>query len=90
MAKGSATRKSSTRKRSPALAKKSLRVRVGMRGYLRRVGQRIRVEVIEDRGHIGVGGRKLLRVRRVTRSVEPDSGFEVPAEEFEPVEAAAR
>ena len=45
-----------------------------------RVGQRqMRGEVIEDRGAIGVGGRRLLRVR-VLRSGETRE-YELPADD---------
>ena len=39
--------------------------------------------VVEDRGHIGVGGRRLIRVRIDQPMSEPVE-LEMPAEELEP------
>jgi hypothetical protein len=44
------------------------------------------VEVVEDRGPVGSRGRHLMRVRRLDGdTVEPESTFEVAAEELTPV-----
>jgi hypothetical protein len=44
-------------------------------------------EIIEDRGHIGMGGRRLVRIRMTLEpEVEPFE-FEVPAEDLRPVPA---
>lgn len=45
--------------------------------------------IIEDRGHLGVGGRQIVRVRVVLEpGVEP-LDFEVPAEDLYPLSPAA-
>ena len=40
-----------------------------------------RVRIVEDRGHIGAGGRHLFRVRPVDAE-DPTQTFEVPAEDM--------
>lgn len=40
-----------------------------------------RAVVVEDRGPIGVGGRQLLRIRRITADGDLGPAYEVPAEE---------
>ena len=87
MARKAAKQQTGARKPSERTVKPRSQVTVGTRGYLQRFGGRMPVEVIEDRGHIGVGGRQLLRVRPIDAPCEPDPAFEVPAEDFEPAGA---
>ncbi|MBI4581347.1 MAG: hypothetical protein HY718_16720 [Planctomycetes bacterium] len=63
-----------SRKRTP--------VRVGDSRFLHVGTRRIRVRVIEDRGPIGVGGRRLVRVQRLNSETEEPLAFEVPAEDL--------
>jgi hypothetical protein len=65
-------RKSKNRKRTP---------RVGDRVWLRMGTRRVSAEVIEDRGPIGVAGRRLLRIRQAGSGDDPPRVYEVPAEE---------
>lgn len=44
-------------------------------------------EIVEDRGYIGVGGRRILRVRYVRPSSEARSTFEVPTTMVSPAPA---
>ncbi len=46
-----------------------------------RLGDTIwRVRIIEDRGNIGVGGRRILRVKPLGTDADPQETFEVPEE----------
>ncbi len=45
---------------------------------------RLRAKIVEDRGLIGKGGRRLFRVHLIRKS-NHDETFEVPAEELTPV-----
>ena len=49
------------------------------------VGREAVATVIEDRGPIGIGGRRLIRVRLEWAHIEPME-FELPAEEVTIVE----
>ena len=42
----------------------------------------VAVEIVEDRGLIGFGGRRLVRVRYLPSSGDPDSTFEVAADDL--------
>ncbi len=58
------------------------KLRVGDRGMIDRGRREIMVEVIEDRGMIGVGGRQLVRIRVPVEPDEEPVMFEMPAEEI--------
>ncbi len=46
-----------------------------------RLGETIwRVRIIEDRGNIGVGARRILRVKPLSTDADPQDTFEVPEE----------
>ncbi len=48
-----------------------------------RMGRRdVHAIVVEDRGPIGVQGRRIVRVRAVLDPIEPPLEFEVPVEEL--------
>ena len=56
-----------------------------------RVGDKVKVvfgngrasaRIIEDRGPIGVKGRRLVRVQLIGKEIDPDLSFEVPVEEL--------
>lgn len=60
-----------------------------------KVGQRVTVpypwgglpaEVVEDRGYIGYGGSRIVRVRTLEELEEVRRSFEVPADELTPPE----
>lgn len=40
------------------------------------------VEIVEDRGPVGISGRRLVRVRIIESEGEVESTFEVPADEL--------
>ena len=64
---------------------------VGDRVSFRFAGQKRIARIIEDRGNIGVGGRRLIRVEFVRPHGQIGESFEVPAGEVTPVaERAAR
>ena len=65
-------RKSNGRRRTP---------RVGDTVWLRLGGRRVAAEVIEDRGRIGVAGRRLLRIRQAGSGDDPAREYEIPVEE---------
>ena len=56
--------------------------RVGDKVVVRVVCSRIRARIIEDRGPIGVGGRRLYRVQPIGKDSDPEQTFEVPAEQL--------
>lgn len=59
--------------------------RVGSHVLFRVGSQEFKAEVIEDRGHIGKDGRHLLRIKLIdTSAADPDSTFELPAEQLMP------
>ncbi len=55
-------------------------LRVGDRVWVKLIGQRRVAEIIEDRGPIGVGGRRLMRIGFRNPSGQFEESFEVPAE----------
>ena len=67
------------------------RLRVGQRVILRVGGRRIPAILIEDRGPIGVGGRRLWRIREANTAAGEQSPreYEVPADELTPTAAPA-
>ena len=62
------------------------RINVGDRVHYPTVGAGFRAEVIEDRGHIGYGGRRLLQIRTFSDYEESRLEFAVPEEELELME----
>lgn len=60
---------------------------VGDRVTLKFGTRKVYAVVIEDRGPLGVGGQKILRVRLL--SVDPESEFEVRADDVLHVRATA-
>lgn len=60
---------------------------VGSRVKLRFGVNDVTATVIEDRGNIGVGGRRLLRVRLEIPSTNEPIELEVPAEDVKAVAA---
>jgi hypothetical protein len=67
-------------------------LKVGQRVVVRVGGQTIRGVLIEDRGTIGVGGRRLWRIRRDDghNGEEAPREFEMPAIYLTPVASRAR
>lgn len=65
---------------------------VGSRVKLLWGGYPIEADVIEDRGHLGVGGRRILRIRLDIdpRDIAEPIQFEIPVEELTPVKRRAR
>jgi hypothetical protein len=63
-----------------------LPLKVGQRVFVRMGGQKIRGVLVEDRGAIGKGGRRLWRVRagHPAGAAEPAPEFEVPSEQVVP------
>jgi hypothetical protein len=61
-------------------------VRVGDRVRLRFGGRKVAGTVVEDRGCIGVNGRRLLRVKLDLRSLDEPMELEVPAAELSQAE----
>lgn len=49
----------------------------------------VEATVVEDRGPIGVGGRRLVRVRVALDAASDPLDFEVPAEDLRPLSPAA-
>jgi hypothetical protein len=62
------------------------RINVGDRVRYRTVGGGFRAEVIEDRGHLGVGGRRMLQIRTLSEVEGAGVEFPVPEEELELME----
>jgi hypothetical protein len=60
-------------------------VRVGDRVSFRFAGQKRIARIIEDRGNIGVGGRRLIRVVFVRPHEQFGEPFELPADAVSPV-----
>ena len=58
--------------------------KVGDRVILQLGNRKVRAQVVEDRGPIGKGGRRLLRIRRLGVSPELAEPYEVAAEELRP------
>lgn len=61
------------------MSNRSSDFKVGSRVKLMLGGREVRAVVVEDRGHLGVGGAQLLRVR-----------LDIPEEDMEPVEFEVR
>lgn len=62
---------------------KSRAFKVGERVRINFRGRRIRASIVEDRGPIGAGGRRLYAVRVVVdRSIDLERVFELPADEI--------
>jgi hypothetical protein len=59
-----------------------MKLRVGSRVTLTFGGRKVTGTVIEDRGHIGVGGRRLLRVRVELSGVAEPIEVEIPEAEL--------
>ncbi|MEX2215777.1 MAG: hypothetical protein WD768_16820 [Phycisphaeraceae bacterium] len=60
-------------------SKHSHPIRVGERVHVQVGPTKRTVEIVEDRGLIGVGGRRIYRVRLVDQAEDLQSTFEVPA-----------
>ena len=59
------------------------RINVGDRVFWSTVGgSGFKGEVVEDRGHLGVGGRRLLRIRTFSEYEEARLDMEIPEEEL--------
>jgi hypothetical protein len=70
-------------KRIEKEGKKRAKIGVGDRVVLHLGAEDVLAEVVEDRGHIGRGGRRLLSIRRLGMDPETSKPYEVPAEELE-------
>ena len=66
--------------------RRTYRINVGDRVRYPNAGSGFRAEVIEDRGHIGYGGRRLLQIRTFADYEESRLEFAVPEEELELME----
>lgn len=88
---------------APVLGESKTMIKVkkssGKRSHAFRVGAKVHVPfgatrrtalVVEERGAIGVGGRRIYRVRLVGPTDELDSTFEVPAEQMSLIPRASR
>ena len=64
-------------------------LKVGQRVIVRFGDRTVRAVLIEDRGTIGIGGRRLWRVRTASAS-EPPREFEMPADELTPAASPRR
>jgi hypothetical protein len=67
--------------KQPKRPRRSL-LSVGDRATLRSGEVKMSVEIVEDRGRIGTGGRHLMRVRLVNEPSDESNTFEVPADEL--------
>ncbi len=65
-------------------SRKAVSLRVGGRVYWRGLFNKVPARIIEDRGNIGVGGRRLYRIQ-VRDTGSADRTFEVPAQELTPI-----
>lgn len=65
----------SSQRRKPSIT-------VGKRVSFRIGSSRLRGTVIEDRGRIGKGGRRILRIRLLSDGIETDDSVEMPQEEL--------
>jgi len=57
------------------------RIKVGDRVSFMYGFRRARAEVVEDRGLVGAGGRRILRVKMITKSPGGERTFEIPRDE---------
>ena len=64
------------------LKAKSPRFRVGDRVKVRFGAAPAAARIIEDRGPIGVKGRRLVRVQLIMPRKDPDLSFEVPVDDL--------
>jgi hypothetical protein len=58
------------------------RVKVGDQVSFMYGFRRARAEVVEDRGRVGAGGRRILRVRMITKSPGGERTFEIPQDDL--------
>jgi len=58
-----------------------VRIKVGDRVSFMYGFRRARAEVVEDRGRVGAGGRRILRIRMITKSPGGERTFEIPQDE---------
>lgn len=63
---------------------KAARFRVGDKVKVRFGAGLSTAKIVEDRGPIGVNGRRLVRVQLANSDADPESTFEVPEEEVTP------
>jgi hypothetical protein len=61
-----------------ATTRKKRKLRVGDRVSIQRGTRTVRATIIGDRGHIGVGGRRLLRIKHDSSDTSEPAMFEVP------------
>lgn len=73
---------SNTSPRSTARRPRS--INVGDRVTVRAAVGRVAAVVVEDRGHLGFGGRRILRVRRTGPTDVEWPEYEVPEEDVAP------
>ena len=66
------------------------RVRVGDRAMLQFGFQDVPIEVLEDRGPLGVGGRQIVRIKLIRDPMDGEVEFEVPAEELKDLQPGPR
>jgi len=71
----------------PSNVPKRRRFKVGQRVLVQLANQKVRAILIEDRGTIGFGGRRLWRVREPGSSdgLVPSQEYEVPAVQLTPL-----
>lgn len=62
------------------------RINVGDRVFWSTISGGFKGQVVEDRGHIGVGGRRLLHIRTFSEYEEARLDLEVPEEELDLVD----
>ena len=65
-------------------ARRARPIKVGDRVTVRAASGRVPAIVVEDRGHLGVGGRRILRVRRTGPTDLEWPEYEVPEEDVAP------
>jgi hypothetical protein len=68
-------------KKTPTTEAAARRFRVGDKVSFRIAGRQRVARIIEDRGHIGRGGRQLLRVVYIGPGGQFQEAFEVPADD---------
>ena len=65
-------------------------LRVGDRATLRFGFEDVPVEVLEDRGPLGVGGRQIVRIKLIQDPMDGEFETEVPAEELKDIQPGPR
>lgn len=70
--------------------KTARRFGTGDRVYKYIAGHRINMEVVEDRGDIGLDGEQVLRVRDLISGIDPDQTHEVSALDVRKVRGSDR